>query len=146
MELLYKLGIDSTFFYQFFIFCFAYVVLTRLLFKPYLKAYNKRLEATTGNQEVAEQLNAQAQELHIKYEAHAKEMNTRVQSYYELANKEAQAIQAATIEKARKEAEAFVQKTRHETQVEADKTRAELKKLIPELGMDIQRKVLSRDA
>jgi F0F1-type ATP synthase membrane subunit b/b' len=145
MELLTKLGVDSTFFYQFFIFCFAYIVLTRTLFAPYLKAYNKRREVTSGNQEVAENLNAQSHELHIQYEAHAKEMNTKVQSYYELANKEALAIQASMIEKARKEAEAFVQKTRQETQHEADKARAELKKLIPDLGQEIQRKVLSRE-
>lgn len=146
MEILSKLGVDSTFFFQFLIFCFAYVVLTRLLFTPYLKAYHKRLEVTFGSQEVAEKLNAQSHELHIQYEAHAKEVNSKVQSYYELAHKEAQDVQTATIEKARKEAEAFVHKTRLDTQAEANRARAELKKLIPELGQEIQRKVLNRDA
>ena len=145
MEILSKLGIDYTLFYQLIVFCVAYIALTRLLFKPYQKAYHKRLEVTFGNQEVAEKLNAQSQELHIQYEAKAREVNSKVQSYYEQAHKEAQAIQASTIEKARKEAEAFVQKTRQETQSEADKARSELKKLVPDLSQDIQRKVLSRE-
>lgn len=145
MEILTKLGIDYTFFYQLAIFIVAYIALTRLLFKPYLKAYHKRLEVTFGNQEVAEKLNAQSQELHIQYENKAKEVNSKVQSYYEQAHKEAQAVQASTIEKARKEAEALVQKTRAETLAEADKARVELKKLVPELSHEIQRKVLSRE-
>lgn len=145
MEILAKLGINNTFYYQLIIFCIAYVALTRLLFRPYLKAYHKRLELTFGNQEVAEKLNAQSQELHIQYENKAKEVNTKIQSYYEQAHKEAQAVQATTIEKARKEAEAFVHKTRQETQAEADRVRSELKKLIPDLSHDIERKVLSRE-
>lgn len=145
MEILTKLGIDYTFFYQLVVFLVAYIALTRLLFKPYLKAYHKRLEVTFGNQEVAEKLNAQSQELHIQYENKAREVNTKAQSYYEQAHKEAQAVQASTIEKARKEAEALVQKTRQETLVEADKARADLKKLIPELSHEIERKVLGRE-
>lgn len=145
MEILTKLGINNTFYYQLIIFCIAYIALTRLLFKPYLKAYHKRLEVTFGSHEVVEKLNAQSEELHIQYENKAKEVNSKVQSYYEQAHKEAQAVQAATIEKARKEAEALVQKTRQETHAEADRARAELKKLIPDLSHDIQRKVLSRE-
>lgn len=145
MEILSKLGVDYTFFYQFVIFCVAYIAVSRLLFKPYLKAYHKRLEVTFGHQEVAEKLNAQSQELHIQYETKAREVNSKVQSYYEQAHKEAQAIQAATIEKARKEAESIVIKNRQETQEEANRARAEIKKLIPELSTEIQRKVLSRE-
>ena len=145
MEILSKLGVDYTFFYQVLIFCVAYIAVSRLLFKPYLKAYHKRLEVTFGHQEVAEKLNAQSQELHIQCEAKSKEVNSKVQSYYEQAHKEAQAIQAATIEKARKEAEALVLKNRQDTQAEADRARSEIKKLVPDLSHEIQRKVLSRE-
>lgn len=145
MEMLAQLGVDYTFFYQFIIFCVAYIVLTRLLFKPYLKAYHKRIEVTFGNKEVAEKLNAQSQELHIQYEAKAREVNSQVQSFYEAANKEAQAVQAATMEKARKEAEAMVLKTRQETQEEASKARVQLNSMITDLSRDIQKKVLSRE-
>jgi F-type H+-transporting ATPase subunit b len=145
MEILSKLGVDYTFFYQFIIFCVAYIAVSRLLFKPYQKAYHKRLEVTFGHQEVAEKLNAQSQELHIQYEAKAREVNSKIQSYYEQAHKEAQAVQAATIEKARKEAEAIVLKNRQDTQAEADKARAEIKKLVPDLSREIQKKVLSRE-
>lgn len=145
MEILTKLGIDYTFFYQLIVFLVAYIALTRLLFKPYLKAYHKRLEVTFGNQEVAEKLNAQSHELHIQYENKAREVNSKAQSFYEQAHKEAQAVQASTIEKARKEAEAIVQKNRQDTEAEANKARADLKKLVPELSQEIQRKVLSRE-
>jgi F0F1-type ATP synthase membrane subunit b/b' len=87
MDILTKLGIDYTLFYQLAIFIVAYFALSRLLFKPYLKAYHKRLEATFGGQEAAEKINQEAQELHVKYEAKAREVNSKVQSYFEQAQK-----------------------------------------------------------
>jgi F0F1-type ATP synthase membrane subunit b/b' len=146
MEILYKLGIDSTFFYQMAIFCVTYVFLSRLVFKPYLKIHHKRIEATFGHQEHAEKLNEQARDLHHEYETKARAMNTKVQSYFEDAHKEAQTYQASTMEKARKEASDLVHKTRDEIQKEVQKTRGDLKKLIPDISHDIQRKILSREA
>jgi F-type H+-transporting ATPase subunit b len=123
----------------------AYFVISRLLFKPYLKAYHKRLEVTFGNQEAAEKLIQEVQNLHIKYEAKAREVNSKVQSYFEQAQKEAQAVQATTIENARVESEKIVQSARNEIQQEINRVRATLSTLVPELSHEIERKILNRE-
>ncbi len=145
MDLLYKLGIDSTFFYQLAIFCVTYVFLSRLVFKPYLKSYEARVAATTGFQENAEKLREESQALHQEYEAKAQEVNTKVQSYFESANKEAQTYQATTMEKVRKEAASVVLATRKEIESESNKARSEMKIHIAEIGKEIQKKILSKD-
>lgn len=144
MEILTKLGIDSTLFAQIGVFLIAYIALSRLLFKPYLKAYHKRIEVTFGNQEQAEKLNEAVRDLHVEYETKARETNMRVQTFFDDAHKEAQLIQAQMLDKARKEAEELVEASRKETQAKIEKTRNELQDHVNELSQEISKKILSK--
>lgn len=144
MEILTKLGIDSTLYIQMLVFLVTYMALSRLLFKPYLKAYHKRIEVTFGNQEQAEKLNEAVKDLHIQYEAKAREVNMKAQSYFEDAHKEGQLIQAQALERARKEADLLVESNRKQIQTEVEKTKVELQKHVQELSSEISKKILGK--
>ena len=63
MELLKSLGIDSTLWSHLACFIVAYLALSTLVFRPYLRAFQERERRTVGSEEDAIRLIEEAREL-----------------------------------------------------------------------------------
>jgi len=83
MEMLKSLGIDSTIIIQFFVFLAGYVVLTRLVFKPYFKAYLERYNRTTGSEDLASQIDSETELLEKEFEENAKAINFKIKKIFD---------------------------------------------------------------
>jgi F-type H+-transporting ATPase subunit b len=84
-----SLGIDITSVYQLVIFLTAYIVLSELIFKPYLAAYIEREKRTVGGQEEANSILARSQQVQAEYEKRAKAINHEIKVIVDGARSEA---------------------------------------------------------
>lgn len=145
MELLSALGLNSTIVPQFLVFMVAYIALTQLAFKPYLKAFNSRKEATEGNQETAEQILLESQKIQTQYEVRARELNVKIKDIFESAQKEASKIQEEFLQTARADADVLVKKNREVIRSRIGQAREDLRKHVPELSKAISDRLLGKE-
>ncbi len=89
MEMLKALGIDNTIFIQFLLFLIGYIILTRLVFKPYFDAYLERYNRTTGSEEKATQIVEETALLEKEYEENAKALNFKIKKIFDDEKKDA---------------------------------------------------------
>lgn len=144
-NLLQVLKLDATIVPQFFIFLLAYLILLKLVFEPYMKAFNKRKEATVGSKELADQLLLETQDIHFKYEVKAREINSELRKIYDAARKDALKLHEEILNSARGEAEAKLKTLREELSKNANQVRDELKKQIPEISRTISNHLLGKE-
>ena len=144
-NLLQVLKLDATILPQFLSFLVAYIALSRLVFMPYMKAFDLRRDATVGGKEVADQLILETQKIHFHYETKAREINTEIKTIFDSARKEATKRQEELLRSAREEAEVEMKKSRDEISKSVSKTREELKKQIPELSQTITNRLLGKE-
>lgn len=144
-NLLEVLKLDATILPQFFIFLIAYITLTQLVFKPYLKAFDQRRDATVGGKEIADQLLLETQGIQSNYETKARAINSQIKGIFDEAKKEASKKQEELIRRTREETETVVNKSRQEIQAALQKSREELKKSVPELSQTISNKMLGKE-
>ena len=86
-SLLQALGVNSSFFVQFFIFLLFYPVLSCLLFRPYFRFHNKREQETVERIKQAEQLLEKKQNLQEEYEKKAYAINEAFNRMYSQESK-----------------------------------------------------------
>jgi F-type H+-transporting ATPase subunit b len=144
-NLLQVLKLDATILPQFLIFLIAYLALSQLVFKPYLKAFDRRREATVGGKEIADQLILETQNIHYNYETKAREINTEINSIFANARKEATKLQDEIVLSARAESEKLLKKSREEISNHVSRTREELKKQVPEISQAISDRLLGKE-
>ena len=144
-NLLQVLKLDATILPQFLIFLVAYIALSQLVFKPYMKAFDLRKEATVGGKEIADQLLLETQNIHFNYETKAREINSEIKVIYDGARKEATRRQEELVQSARQQAEELIKKSREEIRESVIKTREDLKKQVPELSQTISDRLLGKE-
>lgn len=145
MGLISALGLDATIGYQFVIFLVTYLFLYFLVFKPYYRAFLKRTELTTGNQDVAEQLTAEAEQLKAQYETKARAINQQFKSIYDQSRLEAVREQERLIQESRKKAQELLENARGQIKAQVEMARAELQSKTPEVTNAIMSKVLGKE-
>ncbi len=144
-NLLQVLKLDSTILCQFLIFFVAYLTLTHLVFKPYLKALELRKEVTIGGKEVAEQLILETQNIQQRYETKAREINKDIKTIFENARKNAAKKHEETLSAARVESEKLLKESQENIQKHVRTTRETLKSQAPELSQSIMNRLLGKD-
>ncbi len=144
-NLLQVLKLDLTILPQFFIFLTAYIVLSQLVFKPYMKAFDMRKDATVGGKEIADQLILETHNIQAKYETKAREINSQIKALFDGARKEATNRQEELVQSARDDAEQIMKKSRDDIQQSVSKIREELKKQAPELSQAISNRLLGKE-
>ncbi len=139
------LHLNQTFFIQFGCFVITFSFLSLLLFKPYFKAYEERLEKTQGSENVAVKMLADSESLYSQYQEAARQLNVEIKAVYEGlrgdTQKEAENILAA----GRKDAQTKVEKAVKEvsSQLESEKNKALSQ--IPEISSLIRGKLLGKE-
>jgi F0F1-type ATP synthase membrane subunit b/b' len=131
MEMLKSLGIDFTIIIQFFIFLTGYIILTKLVFKPYFNAYLERYNRTEGSEDKATQIIEETEELEKEYEENAKALNYKIKKIFDDEKKSSITAQDEIIKEAQlKSAEL---RSNSERQLEETKN-----KILDELNAEIK--------
>ncbi|OQW47745.1 MAG: hypothetical protein A4S09_14400 [Proteobacteria bacterium SG_bin7] len=139
------LHLDQTFFFQFGFFVVAFSFLSLLLFKPYYKAYEQRLEKTQGSEEVAVKMLADSESLYTQYQDAARKLNLEIKAAYDELRGEAQKETENIVSAGRKDSQAKVEKAMKEvsSQLEIEKNKALAQ--IPEISSLIRGKLLGKE-
>lgn len=145
MELLSSLGINGTIWIHAVCFFVAYMALSNLVFKPYMRAHEAREARTIGSEEQAAKMLSQAAEISGEYELKAKEVSAAVRAEYErgrgAALKESEALVAA----ARAEATHAIEGTRTKIATEVQKAKTILAGEIPSITGAIASKMAGKE-
>ncbi len=144
-SLLKVLGIDSTVWFQLVSFLIAYLALSNLVFKPYLKAFHERERRTVGSEESAVRIVEEAQQLQMNYEQRAKHLNSEIRSVYEAHRAEATKQYEKQVEAARAESATALDSARQKISTEVQAARKALSAEIPAVSAAIAARLSGKD-
>ncbi len=142
IEILTSLGINTTVFYQFAVFFLAYISMNYIVFKPYLKAYDERMNRTVGGQEQAEKLLAQSNEKEESYKKTARDLNTKIREVFSTWNDKAKAETDLIIGEAKKQADQDLKLAQKQLDDTVAAVRKEMDQFIPSISENIQNKIM----
>jgi F0F1-type ATP synthase membrane subunit b/b' len=146
MEILKTLNLNATLFYQFGVFILTYLILSPLLFKPYLKAYLKRAEMTTFSETTASQLLAETKEFNLKYDVKAREINDRISEVFSGARAQGQHESDEIVRAQQKQVEAKLAEARAKIETQVSSVRAHLNERVADFGAQMARRLLGKEA
>jgi len=145
MALLKSLGIDSTLWIHMACFAVAYLALSNLIFKPYMKALADRESRTIGGEEQATQLMNETNAINLEYETKAKAVTASIRAEYETnrlaAVKESETLVAA----ARNESASLLEKSRAKIATEVSSARSRLSGEVPAITSAIASKMAGKE-
>lgn len=146
LGILATLKVDNTLWVQLGVFLFAYLVMSQLVFKPYLDAYQKRQDKTVGGEEQAEKLAQDALVIQNSYEEKLREVNAEFKSIYDKEKSEAQKVYNEKVGLARTEADSIIDATRKEIETNVAAVKQELKNEIPAISAAMTAKLIGKEA
>lgn len=144
MELLESLGVNSSIFAQLVIFLIAYVLLSRIAFKPYLEALNKRDANTVGGEETAEKLNQEVESLKKEFDEKAKEMSLAQMEIYNSAQAEAQKTYDSLVAQERKNSEDSIESMKTKVKKNIGEARGQMSSEVPKVSQEIIGKLIGK--
>lgn len=144
LGILTSLGINSSVWPMMGLFVIALIVLSQLIFKPYLAAYTQRELRTSGGEAEADQLNAETVRLQGEYDAKAKELNREMRSIFDEIKLNAVQENDARLAKAHAEFEGLVKKSKALVDSEFTKAQESLSREVPELSKVIVDRLMGK--
>ena len=145
MQVLQSLGVNSTLWIQILIFFIAFLILNNLVFRPYLKAFEKRGEQTLGQANLAEEIDLRTQDLHMQYEASLRRQNQEVQKIFNDLKKDGAQEAGQLLDQARVQMENITANTRQKVNEDVSRAKDEFKTQIPEISKAIVEKLVGRN-
>lgn len=139
------LHLNQTFFFQFVFFLIAFGFLSLLLFKPYYKAYEQRLEKTQGSEGVAVKMLADSESLYSQYQEAARQLNLEIKAAYDEFRGDTQKETENIVNAGRKESQSKVEKALKEMTAQLDSEENKALALIPEISSLIRGKLLGKE-
>jgi F-type H+-transporting ATPase subunit b len=132
VDILYKLGINYTYFIQLGVFIILFLLLRAIYFKPFQKLFEARHKKTVEDKKAAEGLLAQAEARFKEYEEKLKVARAKAnQEYNDIVN-DGKKREAELFAKAREE----VKNLNQEAAAEATKTREKIRR---DLETDVEK-------
>ena len=145
MAILQSIGLNQTLFIQFAIFLVTYLFVSRVLFKPYNKAYEERVRKTEGNQNLAEQAIEETKTLELEYEQKARSINKEFKSIYDASKTAALHEYDRLVSEARESAKKTIEANRKKISNELEKAKNDLAKEIPTVSQTIVSKLIGKE-
>ena len=145
LNIMKALGVNETLVVQLGIFLFTFVILRVFVFKPYYAAFDGRHKSTQGNEDQAQELHAQTQELESLYQRKARSLNADVKSIYDKARLEANLENERILNEAKEKSRETLDKYRAHIQEEFNRAREGLIKEGPAIGATIAQKLLAEE-
>lgn len=146
MEILQSIGLDATVAIQFVVFFVVYLVLSNLVFRPYFQAFVERKKRTVGNQEAAERLVDEAQQLETEFQIKARDINSKFKGLYDEKRTEALREYDRLVNEARSKANQYLTETREKIKVEVESAQKDLLAEVPLVKSAIVSQLLGREA
>ncbi|NQY99165.1 MAG: ATP synthase F0 subunit B [Bdellovibrionales bacterium] len=145
MEIFATLGINQTVFIQFGIFMIVYLVLSNMLFKPYLAAFTKRKEQTVGKTDLAERFIKETEELEAEFATKAREMNKQTKEIFDSSRTEALKKYDDVVLEARGKANKILDAARTEIETQVSAARQQLDSEIPAVTQTINAQIVGKE-
>ena len=144
IEILTSLGINETVYYQFGIFFIAYISMSYIVFKPYLRAFQERQSRTIGGQQQASEFLQEAEAKEEQYKSAAKKLNIQIKEIFGLVNGQAKLESDQIISATKLEIEKDNEQSRQELEVAVIAARKEMDQFVPEISQNIQKKFIGQ--
>lgn len=142
--ILQQLGLDQTFFIQFAIFFFVFLVIPNLFFRPFQALIEKRHERTIKDKEKAQQLVIQADQKFEEYKTKLGQERARARAEFEKVISQVKAEEAAILNEARGEAKKITQTAAESIQEQSAQLRRSLEADVESLALQISDTLLKR--
>jgi F-type H+-transporting ATPase subunit b len=138
------ISLDFSVFYQIVLFLVLWVVLSRVLFRPYIAVLEERERATSGTANETAALEREGARLKAQYEEQLTQAQAAAAAIKEAILQEARQQRESILSRAREEATASLEKTRHEIQAQVDQERRRAMAETGELALEMVTKILGR--
>ncbi len=139
------IDLDSTVFIQLGVFILTALILSRFLFRPFLRMRAARSEGIEGAREEASRMEDQAKAQIVDYETRFAKAKTKANDERAKVRNEASERERDITDAARKETETAIEGARQTLGVEADAARKSLEPRAQEIARTIFKKVLGRE-
>lgn len=145
MALLKSLGIDFTLWIHVGCFAVAYLSLSNLIFKPYMKVLAEREKRTIGGEEQAALLMSETNDINADYEKKAKAITASIRSEYETNRLQAVKESEAMLAAARSESASLLEKSRARIATEIASAKSQLSSEVPAITAAIASKMAGKE-
>ncbi|MGE5305686.1 MAG: ATP synthase F0 subunit B [Alphaproteobacteria bacterium] len=139
------MALDFSIFYQIVLFLILWAVLSRVLFRPYLKVLEVRERETAGAHHDTEALEREGARLKAEYEELLARAMAAGNAAKEAILQEARQQRERIIGQAREEATALLDKVREDIQTQLDKERQRVMAESADVAREMVSKILGRD-
>ena len=140
MEILQQLGANQSAFIQFFIFAISIAFLTIVVFNPFFKAYDVRLQKTKGVESVAKDTIEETKNLNLIFQSKARESNDKIRSIYDTEKGAAQKISEEIIKTAKADADKIISSSRIEISNQVHQSKSQVASLSQEIATQLTQK------
>jgi len=145
LQILSGIGVDETIWMQLAVFIVAYIILTQLVFKPYFSAFNERTEQTFGNQDQAQNLANQTQEMKSQYEIKAQEINREYKTVFDEIRSKALKRHSELMGESKAKVKKMLDQTRAQIEKSQLEARNQLSSEEPAVSQAIVKQILGKD-
>lgn len=146
MEILQQLGANQSAILQFFIFAISIAFLTIVVFNPYFKAYDQRLQKTKGAESVAKETIEETKNLNLIFQSKAREVNDKIKSIYSTENEEAKKTTEVLIKDAKNISAQTLEKSRKEISEQISQSANQVKTISQDIAQQLTQKLESSEA
>ncbi|MEW6600833.1 MAG: ATP synthase F0 subunit B [Nitrospirota bacterium] len=136
------LDVNSWFFAQLANFILLLIILNSLLYKPFLRLFEKRDENTKGALEKAKALDSEKDALLAQMEEKLAEARGKARASFEALSKEGADMQRSAMDAAQKEAVEINRKAKTDLEAATEKARASLKSDVEAFAKQIVQKLV----
>jgi F0F1-type ATP synthase membrane subunit b/b' len=141
MQILLQLGANQTAFVQFVLFVIAISFLTVVVYGPFFKAYDQRLQQTKGAEQVALETEEEAKKIELIYQSRAREINNKIKDIFETYKKEATEGATQILNKARASVGELTDKTRTDIETQKVRAQSEIQTISNEVAAEMTKKL-----
>jgi F-type H+-transporting ATPase subunit b len=137
--------LDYTVVYQMIIFLIVWVILTRVLFRPYLKLIEERERRTAGTEHESADLAREGERLKAQYEERVTQAQAAALAAKEAILDEARQQRDQLISRAREEAASILEQVRQEIDRQVEKEKQLASAEVAVIAQNLAGKVLGRN-
>ena len=141
MEILLQLGANKTAFIQFVLFIVSISFLTKVVYGPFFKAYDQRLNQTKGADLVATETQEEVKKIESIYKLRAREINEKVKNIFDLSKKQASESGSTVLNQAKIVATDLTEKARKEIATQQALAEKSIQSISEDVASEITKKI-----
>ena len=141
LQILLQLGANETVFIQFSLFVVTILFLTVVVYGPFFKAYDQRMNQTKGADQVADETQNEAKKLEVIYQSKAREINEKIKSIYENIRKGAVDQVSQVVSAGKTEVTDKADQARAQIQTQKNNAEKDLALVSQEVATEISKKL-----